>query len=206
MTRDDQGGDLAGGGGPTVKVEGLQINRWARALVDEEYTTLTVWHYDRKHRLKHSVATGAAMGSNGNLGVDLIHVRAGHGFTPHTHPGDHILICVAGYGTITFAGKIYPTEAGEVYMIDGKQPHAVGGRTDHAILAVGAPHMPVGSLERMTPVEYENIEAGADGLECLICRVSAVSGFFLHEAGCEHCPCAECLPVIREPDCDHCIA
>lgn len=188
------------------RVEGLQINRWAEPVIADDRTLLKVLHGDRSTRIKHSVATGESMGSNGFLGVDLIHVTAGHGFTPHTHPGDHILIVVAGYGTITFDGKIYPTQAGDVYMIDGKIPHAVGGRTDHAILAVGAPHMPVDSLERMTPVEYENIEAGADGLECLICRTSAVSGFYLHEAGCEHCPCAECLPVIREPDCDHCVA
>ncbi len=184
------------------QVEGLQINRWADAIINEHQTLLTVKHLVRETRMKHSDATGEGMGSNGFLGVDLISVRSGHGFTPHTHPGDHILICVAGLGTITFAGKIYPTRAGEIYMIDGKQPHAVGARTDHSILAVGAPHMPVDSLERMTPVEYDKIEAGADGLACLVCGADVVAGFFLHEAGCEHCPCHECLPPVREEGCD----
>ena len=87
-------------------------------------------------------------------------------------------------------------------MIDGETAHAVGARTDHAILAVGSPHMPVDSLERMTPVEYEKIEAGADGLSCLLCRKLASPGSFLHEGGCEHCPCHECLPPVREAGCD----
>ena len=77
-------------------------------------------------------------------------------------------------------------------MIEGSVPHAVGAITDHVILAVGSPHKPVGSTERMAPVEYREVVATFGDLKCLVCGRSAHYPVMLHDVGCEHCPCAAC--------------
>jgi mannose-6-phosphate isomerase-like protein (cupin superfamily) len=132
------------------------------------------------------------MVTNGRLGVDLIRVAAGQGFQPHTHPGDHILIVVGGSGTITYDGVVYPTEAGDLYMIEGEVPHAVGARTDHVILAVGSPHKLVDDLDRMEPLEYQEVLSPLGDLWCLICDSRSTYPNMLHDEGCEHCPCPPC--------------
>jgi len=149
---------------------------------------------ERPTPMAHSNATGAGLLSNGIIGVDLIRLEANDGFVPHTHPGDHLLICVGGKGTITYDGYVYPTQAGEVYMIEGSVPHAVGAITDHAILAVGAPHKPIDSTERMTPVEYQSVAAELGSLHCLVCDNKAQFPKMLHDVGCDHCPCEGCNP------------
>lgn len=101
-------------------------------------------------------AVGIPMQSNGGqLGADLIHVKAGDQFPVHTHPGDHLLFCVAGHGTMSVAGITYEIRPGDLYMVDGAVPHAVGAITDHTILAIGAPHKPVDSPDRMTWCDWE---------------------------------------------------
>lgn len=147
-----------------------------------------------------SVATGRALHSNGDLGVDLIRTPAGGGFVPHTHPGDHLLIVVAGHGTITFDGKVYATKAGQVYMVEGAVPHAVGGVTEHLILAVGAPHKAVDSTDRMVPVDYSSVLAMGD-MTCTICEVTAHLPVLLHELDCAHCP-GPCCVTTGDPDLD----
>jgi quercetin dioxygenase-like cupin family protein len=176
----------------------LRILRWAE---DREIDDATGRHRlgvdlgPRPVPMAHSTSTGEDLVSNGLLGADVIRLGPGEGFVPHTHPGDHLLIVIGGYGTITYDGRIYPTKAGEIYMVEGGVPHAVGAVTEHVILAVGAPHRPVGSADRMTPVEYDAIEAEIGKLECLICGVSVAAPERLHAAGCRHCPCPDCLQV-----------
>ncbi len=99
-------------------------------------------------------ARGLAMHTNGHLGADLLHIKAGDQFPVHTHPGDHLLFCVAGEGTMSVNGRTYKIIPGDLYMVDGMVPHAVGAITDHVILAIGAPHKPVDSPERMTFVDW----------------------------------------------------
>src|SRR6202030_4544018 len=150
--------DLSG----IVSATGLKIVRWADETGYNPHThsqSLSVPMGPRKARMAHSHATGEGVLSNGYLGADIIHLRAGDGFVPHTHPGDHLLIVIGGRGTITYGSKIYPTEAGQIYMIDGDVPHAVRAITDHVILAVGSPHRPVDAVDRMTPVPYEAVTA-----------------------------------------------
>lgn len=147
----------------------------------------------RSTPMAHGSATGDPLVSNGHLGVDVIRLAAGTGFAPHTHPGDHLLIVIGGEGTVAYDGRVYPTRAGQVYMIEGAIPHAVGAVTDHVILAVGSPHKPIGSPDRMTPVAYREIAAAFGDLSCLICDRSAVYPATLHDAGCPHCPCGACL-------------
>src|SRR6516165_4585420 len=117
--------DLSG----MMRPGGLKIVKWADEAGYEPRTNsqlLSVPMGVRKARMAHSHATGEGVVSNGYIGADIIHIRAGDGFVPHTHPGDHLLIVIGGRGTITYDSKIYPTEAGQIYMIDGDVPHAVG--------------------------------------------------------------------------------
>jgi quercetin dioxygenase-like cupin family protein len=100
-------------------------------------------------------AVGHPMHSNGHLGADLIHVAAGDQFPVHTHPGDHLLYCVSGHGTITVDQVVYEIHPGDLYMVDGMVPHAVGAITNHTILAIGSPHKAVDSPERMTWVDWQ---------------------------------------------------
>jgi quercetin dioxygenase-like cupin family protein len=173
----------------------LKIVKWADAVGRDDHDhaqLLSVSMRVRTAKMAHSNATGEGTVSNGYLGADVIHVRAGEGFVPHTHPGDHLLIVIGGLGTITYGGKIYPTEAGQIYMIDGDVPHAVGAITDHVILAVGSPHKPIDSKDRMTPVPYESVVANINELHCLICDIKASLPYRLHDYKCPHCPCAQC--------------
>ena len=173
----------------------LKIIEWATDLgITNNEQLLAVDMGERSAAMAHSNATGEGLVSNGVLGADIIRVGAGDGFVPHTHPGDHLLIIIGGVGTITYDGKIYETRAGQIYMIEGNIPHAVGAITDHVILAVGSPHKPIDSVERMTPVEYQAVTTQIDELHCLICDVQASYPTRLHQISCPHCPCFECLP------------
>jgi quercetin dioxygenase-like cupin family protein len=100
-------------------------------------------------------ATGMGLHTNGHLGADLLHVKAGDQFPVHTHPGDHLLYCLSGRGTITVDQVTYDIVPGDLYMVDGLIPHAVGAVTDHVILAIGAPHKAVDSPERMRFVDWD---------------------------------------------------
>jgi len=172
----------------------LNIKSWATAAgSDSGKQLLAVSLAERPSKMAHSSATGEGLVSNGFLGADMIRLKAGQGFVPHTHPGDHLLVVVGGEGTITYNGSIYPTHAGQILMIDGQVPHAVGAITDHVILAVGAPHRPVDAEDRMKPVEYQEVTANIDELHCLICDLQSKLPDKLHEAGCPHCPCYDCV-------------
>lgn len=171
----------------------LRLADWARdAGAQGSEHTLAVSLAARGTAMPQSSATADALVSNGHLGVDIIRLAAGEGFAPHTHPGDHLLIVVGGRGTITAAGRVYPTHAGQVYLIAGAAPHAVGAITDHVILAVGAPHAAVDDPERMALVEYCAITAQLGELQCLICGLQAREPTRLHTLGCPHCPCGSC--------------
>ena len=180
--------------------DALEIVRWASDLGHgpNGEQVLGVALGARPTRLAHSSATGEGLVSNGLLGADVIRLAAGDGFVPHTHPGDHLLLVLAGRGTITLGGKIHPTNAGELYLVEGRVPHALGAITDHVVLAVGAPHRPVEAADRMTPVGYDAVTADVDDLHCLICDRRARYPRRLHEAGCPHCPCFDCHPY-EEP-------
>jgi quercetin dioxygenase-like cupin family protein len=101
-------------------------------------------------------ATGVALHTNGHLGADLLHVKAGDRFPVHTHPGDHLLLCVAGKGTISVGEITYQVGPGDIYMVDGLVPHAVGaGDEDHLLVAIGSPHKPVASPGRMQFTDWQ---------------------------------------------------
>jgi quercetin dioxygenase-like cupin family protein len=172
----------------------LAIVDWADAEIGEDATTLTVGHGPRPTEMHGARdATGKSLVTNGAVGADIIRVPAGGGFAPHTHPGHHLLIVLAGEGTITYDGDVIPTRAGQIYLIEGEVPHAVGAITDHVILAAGSPHKPVDSVDRMALVDYEEVISPIGDLRCLICEKSAPAPVRLHDVDCPHCPCHTCV-------------
>ncbi|WP_149264274.1 cupin domain-containing protein [Actinomadura sp. K4S16] len=99
---------------------------------------------------------GLHLSGDGHLGADIIHVPAGGQFPVHTHPGHHLLLCLEGLGTITVDEVVHQVRPGDLYMVDGQVPHAVGaGDRDHVLVAIGAPHRPVDSPDRMTFTDWE---------------------------------------------------
>ena len=171
----------------------LAIINWAKSSgrnLDSQQLEISL--KKRGHQMVHSTGTGDNLVSNGKLGVDIIQLDAGNKFTPHTHPGDHLLIIIGGEGTITYGGKVYKTKAGDLYMIEGRVPHAVGAITNHVILVVGSPHKPVNSPERMTLVEYKEVASQLNDMHCLICNIKAKYPKMLHNKNCPHCPYSEC--------------
>ncbi len=178
--------------GQKARQDDLVIARWARADIGEEVTSLDIAHTPQPIAMHGADATGLGLVSNQTIGADLIRLPRGAGFPPHTHPGHHVLVVVAGKGTITYGGRIYPTEAGEIYLVEGEVSHAVGAITDHVILAVGAPHMPVDSHRRMAVVPYQEVLSEVGDLHCLICDRRSSLPLRLHDLGCPHCPCHDC--------------
>ncbi len=172
----------------------LTIVNWAEAHVEGNSTLLRIDHGERPVAMHGARdATGQALVTNGKIGGDIIRLSAGGGFAPHTHPGHHVLIVLAGKGTITYNGVVYPTSAGQIYLIEGQVPHAVGAITDHVILAAGSPHKAVDSHDRMALVDYEEVISPIGDMTCLICDTVAPAPMRLHDEGCSHCPCPECV-------------
>jgi quercetin dioxygenase-like cupin family protein len=167
---------------------GLLISRWAEVVYEASRPLLAVSDGKRSRAMVGAAATADPLVSNGYLGIDVIQVPAGTGFPPHTHVGDHLLITVAGTGTIAFEGRLYQTGPGQVYMVEGAAPHAVGAITDHVLLSVGSPHRAVDAEDRQQEVAYEAVTAALGDLECLICGIRAVAPRTLRDLGCPHCP------------------
>lgn len=172
--------------------EELSLVRWADAVIGPASTSVHVPHGERPVAMHGARATGLGLVSNGLIGADVIRLPAGAGFPPHTHPGHHVLVVLGGRGTITYNGRVHPTEAGQIYLVEGAVSHAVGAITDHVILAVGAPHMPVDSDRRMSVTVYQEVLSPIGNLHCLICDLKSHHPAYLHDRGCSHCPCAAC--------------
>ncbi|MBG0794464.1 cupin domain-containing protein [Methylocystis sp. H62] len=181
---------------------GVKLARWAEDLGIDPMSGrqhLAINLGPRPLHMAHTTATGAGLISNAFLGADVMRLAAGEGFVPHTHPGDHLIITVGGHGTFAYDGKIYPISAGQAFLIEGKVPHAVAAITDLVILAIGSPHMRVDAPDRMTPVEYKAVTSYMDKMYCLICKKVAVYPNLLHQVGCPHCLCRQCIPLPISP-------
>jgi quercetin dioxygenase-like cupin family protein len=157
------------------------IADWAQEV---DHGTLKIFMGEGPVPMHNTDATAWKLVTSHKLGVDHITVPAGSGFPPHTHPGDHLLIVIAGRGTITVDGKIYPTHGGQVYFVPGDKTHAVGAIDEHHILAVGAPHRLPDDPERMALVEYASIASEIGELECGVCGARGK----LNEIDCPHLP------------------
>lgn len=178
----------------------LHVSDWTHAAIGQDETLLRIPHGELPVGVQGANATGLSLVSAGDIGADLLRLPAGARFPPHTHVGHHVLVVLAGLGTVTFSGEIRPTRAGQIYIIEASVPHAVGAITDHVILAVGAPHKQVGSADRMSVVGYEEVLSPQSDLTCLICRMKSVAPQNLHELGCPHCPCLGCAHARGLPE------
>jgi quercetin dioxygenase-like cupin family protein len=165
---------------------------------DRAVATLNVDLGPRPVQLTDSVATGLPLVSNGYLGADIIRLGKGERFRPHVHIGDHLLLAIGGEGTVTFGGRIYPVFAGEIYLVPGGIPHAVGAISDHVLLSIGAPHRAIDAFDRMQAVSYEEIVSEPGDMECLLCGLTSQGVARLHEHGCQHCPCPDCVRISRK--------
>lgn len=184
----------------TIDTEGLKIVDWALPIHGATWggdELLAIDTDARSTPMAHTEATADPLVTNGALGVDFVRVPAGGGFAPHTHPGDHLLIIVAGFGTVTLDGVIYPTGPGQVYLVPGQHPHAVGAITDHCILAVGSPHKACDAPDRMTLVDYAAVTAELGRLQCRVCGIVGTPDQ-LRSMGCSHPP-AVAVPEIVTP-------
>jgi len=178
---------------PLVGSALLSIVDFAKLVESTEGASLLQIEHGRRPVKMHGAnATGESLVTNGAIGADIIRLPAGYGFSPHTHPGHHVLAVLGGRGTITYAGRVYETTAGQIYLVEGLVPHAVGAISDHVILAVGSPHRTVDSEERMTLVEYQAVVSPVGDLHCLICDKRSRMPRLLHEEECPHCPCPTC--------------
>ncbi len=91
---------------------------------------------------------------DGEMGADLLDLPAHCRFPLHVHPGHHVLLCLRGRGTFTIGGITYDVRPGDLMMVEGDVPHAVGAGPDgHLLLAIGSPHKPLDSEERMRLVD-----------------------------------------------------
>lgn len=103
-----------------------------------------------------SHALGLPLVSNGHLGADLLRIEAHDAFAIHTHPGDHLLLCLDGEGTISIGGEMYQVRPGDLYLVPGMVPHAVGaGDVPHLLVAIGSPHKPVDAPDRMAFTDWD---------------------------------------------------
>jgi quercetin dioxygenase-like cupin family protein len=108
-----------------------------------------------------SDATGFPLVKLGAFGADLTRFAPGKQVGPHTHPGDHILICVRGDGVLWYDGEEHRIDPGFIYLVPGNVPHAVYARPDATeplvLFAIGNDHQIVDSPARLevvdTPVE-----------------------------------------------------
>lgn len=103
---------------------------------------------------------------SGALGVDMLYVPPGSAFPPHVHAGHHLLMCVRGKGSVTYADEEIQVRPGDLYLILGGIAHAVGSDPTgegHWLLAFGAPHKRIESADRMQLLEVaEALGASTD--------------------------------------------
>lgn len=129
------------------------VNLISGALVD--------MYDDSGNRLPGIQGTGGSRGhttSGQALGVDRIVMAPGSAFPLHIHEGDHLLVILAGTGSIHVDGVDYKLTVGDSIYVPAEYPHGVGGPVDDRpfeILAFGIPHHPIDSHTRMTIVREE---------------------------------------------------
>jgi len=113
---------------------------------------------DAGNRLPGIQGTGGSHGnSHGGLaiGVDRIVMQQGTAFPLHVHEGDHLLVILAGTGSIHVDGIDYKLTEGDSIYVPAEYPHGVGGPSDEVpfeLLAFGIPHHPIDSTTRMKVV------------------------------------------------------
>jgi quercetin dioxygenase-like cupin family protein len=102
-------------------------------------------------RMCNSDATGLPLLKAGPFAADLIRFPAGGKVDLHTHPGNHMLFCVDGSGTVQYGDKLYELSPGVCYLIEGQTAHAVFANNDSqlTLIAIADEHREVNSTTRL---------------------------------------------------------
>lgn len=108
-------------------------------------------------KMAKSDAVALALVSVDGFGADLIRFPPGGCVKPHTHPGDHILVCATGAGRLWYDGEEHRLSPGFVYFVPGSVPHAIyadaDSPTDLILLSVANRHIPAAAPERLELVQ-----------------------------------------------------
>jgi quercetin dioxygenase-like cupin family protein len=104
-------------------------------------------------QMSQSDATGHPLLKHGKFGADLIRFEPGKKVGPHTHPGSHILVCLAGRGVVWYDGEELELRPGVCYLIPEYAPHAVYCHPKSGesliLMAIGNDHRDVDSSDRL---------------------------------------------------------
>lgn len=102
-------------------------------------------------QMNSSDATAERLVKRGPFAADQIRFPPGGQVEAHTHPGDHILVCLSGSGTLWYAGERHDLVEGVVYMVPGSTPHAIYADRGEtlSLLSVANDHRDAGSPERL---------------------------------------------------------
>lgn len=110
-------------------------------------------------QMVQSDATGLPLLKYEEFGADLIRFEPGKKVGPHTHPGSHILVCLAGFGIVWYDGEELELKPGVCYLIPEFVPHAVYAHPESpeslVLMAIGNAHRPVDSAARLETTSHE---------------------------------------------------
>lgn len=97
-----------------------------------------------------SEGTGLPLVSLGGFGADLIHFEPVTGTDTHTHPGDHILVVLAGEGWVQSGDTRLILQRSTIYLVPGGTPHRVTAGNDSSLtlLSIANKHIPVNDTNR----------------------------------------------------------
>lgn len=106
---------------------------------------------DFPKQMAGSGGTGQPLVKLEHFAADLIRFQPGKCIEEHTHPGDHILYCLGGTGTLVFAGERHLLSEGTIYMVPGTTPHAIlttEQDDELTLMSIANQHFPVDSAKR----------------------------------------------------------
>ena len=84
------------------------------------------------------------------MGADLLHFGKNGGVPMHSHPGDHLLIVIAGSGVLNFYDEEHQITTGKIYWIPGGAPHAIRASSHLTLISIANNHIAADRPERLT--------------------------------------------------------
>lgn len=133
---------------------GLMIRNVLRVLESGELQTVAV--HDAPARGAGLYRSPDLDGRDLYAGVDLLVVPPHGEFPVHVHPGHHVLFVLRGSGSVFYIDRTHRTVPGDLVVIPADVAHNVAaGPAGQVLLAFGAPHMPIDSVDRMTVVNTD---------------------------------------------------
>lgn len=108
------------------------------------------------NEMYNSEGTGLPLVKGGDFAADMIRFMPGKCIYEHTHPGNHILLCVEGTGVLKFNNQYFHLEKGVIYFVPGMSPHAILTTENDSrltLLSIADQHLPVNSSERSVLID-----------------------------------------------------